>query len=69
MDRAGFDVRNLEDFCKRLEAKGVTLTVPYRRRPEFGNLGTAVDHRSVGHGDRADGRAWRPLISCHGNVT
>ena len=42
MDRAGFDVRNLEEFCRRLEAKGVTLTVPYRRRPEFGNLGTAV---------------------------
>jgi predicted enzyme related to lactoylglutathione lyase len=42
MDRAGFDVRNLEEFCKRLEAKGVRLTAPYRRRPDFGNLGTAV---------------------------
>ncbi len=42
MDRAGFDVKNLEEFGKRLEAKGVRLTVPYGRRPEFGNLATAV---------------------------
>ena len=42
MDHAGFDVKNLEEFCRRLEAKGVTLTVPYRRNPQLGNLGTAT---------------------------
>jgi predicted enzyme related to lactoylglutathione lyase len=42
MDHAGFDVRNLEEFCKRMTAKGIPLTTPYRRAPELGGLGTAT---------------------------
>jgi catechol 2,3-dioxygenase-like lactoylglutathione lyase family enzyme len=42
VDHIGFEVRNLEDFCKRLEAKGIKLTVPYRKEPALGNIGTAV---------------------------
>jgi catechol 2,3-dioxygenase-like lactoylglutathione lyase family enzyme len=30
-DHIGFEVKNLEEFCKRLEAQGITLTVSYRR--------------------------------------
>ncbi|HLF11002.1 MAG TPA: VOC family protein [Gammaproteobacteria bacterium] len=30
VDHVGFEVRNLEAFCKELEAKGITLTQPYR---------------------------------------
>ena len=40
VDHVGFEVRNLEAFCKRLEAKGIPLTVPYRYVPELG-LGVA----------------------------
>lgn len=35
MDHVGFEVRNLEAFCKELEAKGVEFTVPYRHVPEM----------------------------------
>jgi catechol 2,3-dioxygenase-like lactoylglutathione lyase family enzyme len=43
MDHAGFDVRNLEAFCKRLQAQGVALTRPFRRRtPELGNIPSAA---------------------------
>jgi len=38
MDHIGFEVVNLEAFCKALEAKGVTLDVPYGKR---GGLATA----------------------------
>jgi catechol 2,3-dioxygenase-like lactoylglutathione lyase family enzyme len=41
VDHVGFDVRNLEAFCKALEAKGITLTQPYRKAPALGNIGTA----------------------------
>ena len=40
VDHVGFEVRNLEEFCKQLEAKGITLTVPYRKVPAL-NLGIA----------------------------
>ena len=30
-DHIGFEVRNLEEFCRRLEAQGVRLNVSYRR--------------------------------------
>jgi catechol 2,3-dioxygenase-like lactoylglutathione lyase family enzyme len=33
VDHVGFEVRNLESFCKELEAKGVEFTVPYRQIP------------------------------------
>lgn len=29
-DHVGFEVKNLEEFCKRLEAQGIKLDVPYR---------------------------------------
>jgi catechol 2,3-dioxygenase-like lactoylglutathione lyase family enzyme len=35
MDHVGFEVHNLEAFCKELEAKGVEFTVPYRHVPEM----------------------------------
>ena len=39
LDHIGFEVKNLEAFCKSLEASGVKLDSPYRRIP---NLGIAV---------------------------
>jgi catechol 2,3-dioxygenase-like lactoylglutathione lyase family enzyme len=30
-DHIGFEVRNLEEFCKQLEAQGIKLTVTYRK--------------------------------------
>ena len=41
VDHVGFEVKNLEEFCKQLEAKGIKLTVPYRRVPALDNLGIA----------------------------
>jgi catechol 2,3-dioxygenase-like lactoylglutathione lyase family enzyme len=41
VDHVGFEVKNLQDFCKKLEAKGIKLTVPYRKDPELNNIGTA----------------------------
>jgi catechol 2,3-dioxygenase-like lactoylglutathione lyase family enzyme len=41
VDHVGFEVKNLADFCKKLEAKGITLTAPYRRDPAMNNIGTA----------------------------
>lgn len=41
VDHIGFEVKNLEAFCKKLEAKGITLTVPYRKDPALNNMGTA----------------------------
>jgi catechol 2,3-dioxygenase-like lactoylglutathione lyase family enzyme len=29
VDHVGFEVKNLQEFCKKLEAKGISLTVPY----------------------------------------
>jgi catechol 2,3-dioxygenase-like lactoylglutathione lyase family enzyme len=40
VDHVGFEVRNLEAFCKELEAKGIALAMPYRRIPAL-NLGIA----------------------------
>lgn len=36
LDHIGFEVDNLEAFCARLEAKGVTFDVPYGRVEELG---------------------------------
>jgi catechol 2,3-dioxygenase-like lactoylglutathione lyase family enzyme len=30
-DHIGFEIKNLEEFCKQLEAQGIKLTVTYRR--------------------------------------
>jgi len=40
VDHVGFEVSNLEAFCRELEAKGIELAVPYRRIPAL-NLGIA----------------------------
>ena len=42
VDHIGFEVRGLEAFTRRLEAKGIKLTEPYRKAPELGNLGVVV---------------------------
>jgi catechol 2,3-dioxygenase-like lactoylglutathione lyase family enzyme len=36
LDHIGFEVKNLEEFCKNLEAGGITLAVPYRKVPALG---------------------------------
>jgi catechol 2,3-dioxygenase-like lactoylglutathione lyase family enzyme len=36
VDHIGFEVKNLEAFCKKLEANGVKLDVPYRKVPSAG---------------------------------
>jgi catechol 2,3-dioxygenase-like lactoylglutathione lyase family enzyme len=40
LDHIGFEVRNLEAFCRKIEAAGVKFDVPYRKVPELG-LGIA----------------------------
>jgi catechol 2,3-dioxygenase-like lactoylglutathione lyase family enzyme len=42
IDHVGFEVRNLEDFCRKLEAKGIKLTQPLHRMPAFGNMSSAT---------------------------
>jgi len=42
VDHVGFEVTNLEEFCRELQAKGVTLTVPYRKVQALGNAASAV---------------------------
>lgn len=39
LDHIGFEVKNLEAFCKQLEAQGVKFDSPYRKLP---NLGLAI---------------------------
>ena len=36
LDHIGFEVRNLEAFCKKLEADGVKFEIPYRDVPALG---------------------------------
>ena len=36
LDHIGFEVKNLEAFCKGLEAKGVKFDVPFRAVPQLG---------------------------------
>jgi catechol 2,3-dioxygenase-like lactoylglutathione lyase family enzyme len=33
LDHIGFEIRNLEEFCKKLEAQGIKINVPYRDVP------------------------------------
>jgi catechol 2,3-dioxygenase-like lactoylglutathione lyase family enzyme len=40
LDHIGFEVKNLEAFCKRLEDMGIKLDVPYRKVPAL-NIGLA----------------------------
>jgi catechol 2,3-dioxygenase-like lactoylglutathione lyase family enzyme len=41
VDHVGFEVRDLEAFCRALEAKGIELSVPYRSAAETGDLARA----------------------------
>jgi catechol 2,3-dioxygenase-like lactoylglutathione lyase family enzyme len=41
-DHVGFEVKNLAEFCKQLEAKGSTLTKAYGNDPPMNNLPTAA---------------------------
>jgi extradiol dioxygenase family protein len=36
LDHIGFEVRNLEAFCRKLEASGVKFDMPYRKVPSLG---------------------------------
>ena len=36
IDHIGFEIKDLEAFCKKLEASGVKLDVPYRKVPSLG---------------------------------
>ena len=36
VDHIGFWVKNLEAYCRKLEANGVKLDMPYTKRPELG---------------------------------
>ncbi|MDA0207717.1 MAG: VOC family protein [Acidobacteria bacterium] len=36
IDHIGFEVSNLEAFCKQLEAKGIVFDRPYRENPDIG---------------------------------
>ena len=36
LDHIGFDVQNLEAFCKKLEAAGIKLDRPLTRNPQTG---------------------------------
>jgi catechol 2,3-dioxygenase-like lactoylglutathione lyase family enzyme len=38
LDHIGFEVKNLEAFCKKLEAAGVVFDTPYRELPQLGGL-------------------------------
>ena len=42
VDHVGYEVRNLEAFCRRLEEKGLTLTQPYRREAAMNGIATAT---------------------------
>jgi catechol 2,3-dioxygenase-like lactoylglutathione lyase family enzyme len=37
LDHIGFDVKNLEAFCKQLEAAGIKLDRPYTKNPQTGS--------------------------------
>jgi catechol 2,3-dioxygenase-like lactoylglutathione lyase family enzyme len=43
VDHVGFEVKNLDAFCKALEAKGIKLTRPYTKRDAaMNNIATAM---------------------------
>jgi catechol 2,3-dioxygenase-like lactoylglutathione lyase family enzyme len=43
VDHVGFEVKNLEDFCRKLEAKGIKLTRPYEKKTKAMNgIATAM---------------------------
>jgi catechol 2,3-dioxygenase-like lactoylglutathione lyase family enzyme len=36
LDHIGFEVRNIEEFCRKLEAAGIKLEMPVTKRPDLG---------------------------------
>jgi catechol 2,3-dioxygenase-like lactoylglutathione lyase family enzyme len=36
LDHVGFEIKDLEAYCKKLEAKGIKFDVPYRKVPALG---------------------------------
>jgi len=43
VDHVGFEVKDLEAFCKELDAKGIKLVRPYQKRdPAMNNIATAT---------------------------
>ncbi len=43
VDHVGFEVKNLEAFCKALDAKGIKVTQPYKKRDAaMNNIATAM---------------------------
>lgn len=43
VDHVGFEVKDLKAFCKELDAKGIKLTRPYRKKdPAMNNIATAM---------------------------
>jgi len=48
IDHIGFEIDNLEEFCKQLEAKGIVFDVPYREIPAIGlNIAYFTDPSGV----------------------
>ena len=56
LDHIGFEVKNLEAFCKKLEAAGVTFDTPYRELPAARRSEDRLHPRSRRHAHRADRR-------------
>ena len=48
LDHIGFEVRNLESFCKKLQADGVAFDMPYREMPQLAGLKIAFIVDPVG---------------------
>jgi catechol 2,3-dioxygenase-like lactoylglutathione lyase family enzyme len=48
IDHIGFEIKDLEAFCKKLEARGVKFDVPYRQVPAIGlNIAYITDASGV----------------------
>jgi catechol 2,3-dioxygenase-like lactoylglutathione lyase family enzyme len=41
VDHVGFEVRNLEEFCRKLDTKGIKLMAPYGKVPGMNNVSHA----------------------------
>jgi catechol 2,3-dioxygenase-like lactoylglutathione lyase family enzyme len=42
IDHVGFEVKDLPRFIQRLETKGITLSEPFRKNSDMGNIGAAT---------------------------
>jgi catechol 2,3-dioxygenase-like lactoylglutathione lyase family enzyme len=42
IDHVGFEVRDLKDFCRKLEAKGIKLTKPLHKEKALGGVASAT---------------------------